>query len=234
MKDSKLNIKYCANCGKEFNYNNSQNVSRCSNCGCLTGDSPNESKGTTLTSCSKCNNEVSFSDRYCKSCGTSLFFGSYEKEAEKSNPSWQCSGCYKRGIETEPPICPKCNKKVRKDNSPRPSIIFGNNNCIPWNSGWKGRCENCGFDFEINLTSFSGFSARSLKITPRNKPYRYFLDEGYVFSGIEISTTDREVGKPADTKKVFLSMGELNQLLIALHKDFKIVLDQYDWSEDGT
>jgi serine/threonine protein kinase len=148
-------------------------------------------------------------------------------------PRWQISPWDGKGEGQEAPPCPRCGEKIRSGNSPRPARRGSAN--PPWNAGWDGTCEQCGFTFGLELEQRLHFHAhRTLRVQPRNDFHQTFYDEAIVLSGVEITVERQDAGREQTAQTVFLSMSELAALLDALKGDLSVFFAQYDWSEDWT
>src|SRR5207237_941491 len=103
-------------------------------------------------------------------------------------PVWQTSQWYGAGDGQEAPLCPKCGQKIRDDASPRPGGIGYAN--PSWNAGWDGRCEQCGFRFELVSAVTLPPARRSVQVRPAHRFLRTFVDEGTTLAGIEVSVVE--------------------------------------------
>ena len=130
------------------------------------------------------------------------------------------------------PSCPHCGRPIRKiENLCQPAnLMIGSvGNCddgrIPWNYNWNGRCDNCGHDFNINMTQNIGYrdlgnKHTSVKVSYENHIYSITAGEGEVYglhlSGVEIETYVGGRTGGNHKQKVFLSTNELKYLLKVL------------------
>lgn len=139
------------------------------------------------------------------------------------------------------PLCPHCGRPVRKEIKHYQFIgsIEGNafDGKTPWNFGWKGKCENCGYDFSISMTQKidSPYNNRQTIVRVSKCIVQAMGSDGFILhdafvglSGIEIEQRNNIDG----VKKTFISTNELKYLINAL-KDSPI-LAQLDWNEDKT
>ena len=125
------------------------------------------------------------------------------------------------------PSCPHCGRPIRKiENIDIDRQIGSIGNCrdgrVPWNYKWNGKCDNCGHDFNINITqNISGFDLRdkqtSVKIANRTYPYSRTDSLGIYLSGVEIETYAGMSGC-RQKQEIFLSTNELKYLLKVLGK----------------
>lgn len=186
--------------------------------------------------CPACRRPVPFSSIRCPSCGRTAFDAAVESgqlQPSPFRPRWQISSWYGKGDGQEAPPCPRCGEKIRSDGSPRPARRGIAN--PPWNAGWDGACEHCGYRFELTLEQQLHFHARrSLQVRARNDFHQTFFDEAIVLSGIEIAVDRQEAGQAETAQTVFLAMAEVAALMQALEGDLSVYLAQYDWSEDWT
>jgi hypothetical protein len=152
---------------------------------------------------------------------------------------WQTSHwCEEPQGQVAPP-CPKCGAKLRHDDSRRYAELPGYSH-PPWNAGWDGTCEQCHHRFELVLPSvaedlrrYFGIE-RMVKVRPRNHPFRTAIDGGHVLSGVEIAVLEKQHGRPAEEKTIFLGMAELRRLVEALTQELVVCQDQFDWTCDWT
>jgi hypothetical protein len=152
-------------------------------------------------------------------------------------PRWPYSSWLGNGAGDEAPQCAYCGEPVRLPGSERATPLPGHAN-PPWNAGWDGTCETCGSRFELVINTPLHFDARrTTTFRPASKPYRTFIDEGFVLSGVEVTVTDEQfapAGAQARTETLFLSMAEVARLAEALQGRLRIYLEQLDWSHDWT
>jgi len=90
--------------------------------------------------------------------------------------------------------------------------------------------------FELVVSTPLHFNAeRTTTIRPASGPYRTFVDEGFVLSGVEVTVSDREFGHEHErTKTLFLSMAEVVAVANALNGELRLWRDQFDWAHDWT
>jgi hypothetical protein len=91
------------------------------------------------------------------------------------------------------PVCPKCGKNIKKNKSLKKSYLYQpsyNYANLPWNSGWSGHCEECGFNFCFNIENEYGGIKRVMNISAKSIPHLTYYDSGVVLSGIEISVNE--------------------------------------------
>jgi hypothetical protein len=78
---------------------------------------------------------------------------------------------------------------------------------------------------------------------PASKPYRTFIDEGFVLSGVELTVTERQLttggarcspDEPFTTQTLFLSMADVVSLAQALDGNLCVYREQFDWAHDWT
>ncbi len=129
------------------------------------------------------------------------------------------------------PICKHCGRPLRKG-IPRPSngirvssLNDIRDSIVPWNYQWNGKCENCGYDYNISMSSPTGslsidnhFKITTVKCDSYEVAHHITanLDEdmSYTgFAGVEIET---RFGNGGYHSKVFLSINELKYLFDAL------------------
>jgi hypothetical protein len=148
---------------------------------------------------------------------------------------WPFSAWYGDGAGATAPPCPRCGQPVRTEEAQRDRPLPGYAN-PPWNAGWNGDCEACGAAFELVIhTPLHIDVDRTTTVRPASRPYRTFIDEGFVLCGLEVTVAEREWRSNLPrTETLFLSMAELTQLADALQNSLKIYLDQLDWAHDWT
>ena len=136
-----------------------------------------------------------------------------------------------------PPFCENCNKSVRKDN-----YIAVNNfgRCLtntPWNSGWKGQCEHCNYDYNISLRQMVSNHMwpveRRTDIKISNKNYMDSVDSFMILSGVEIIISETFGGEKKISKtELFISTNELKYIIQKIKSS--PLLEQFDWDADCT
>jgi hypothetical protein len=140
-----------------------------------------------------------------------------------------------------PPVCYKCGKGVRRNNYDTKNEFT---NCLsypPWNSGWEGKCEHCGHNYNIHYiqnVSFNSFCRikRETSVSISQMQHMDSLDTFVILSGVELEITEtQEFNSDTPTainKKIFISTNELKYLIAALKNS--PILSQYDWDADCT
>jgi hypothetical protein len=160
-------------------------------------------------------------------------------EGESNRYSWKISDAYGPARGQKAPLCQKCGKHVRSDESPRTSFRQNSLCNLPWNAGWDGRCEACSFQFEAVALDSMFHKKRRAIFRPINQFSRH-IDIGASHAGIEVEIIETDISvKPSDQKeqktRYFLSMNEVQTLLQALQGgSLEICFEQWDWSEDWT
>lgn len=132
------------------------------------------------------------------------------------------------------PICKHCGRPLRKGfpNPPKGMVVSSiydiKDEIIPWNYKWDGKCEHCGFDYNIAIqTRSAGWKERVTLVWVNEKSYENYLvndascDQHTVLSGVNIRS---------DEGSVFLSTKELRYLINVLSGS--PILEQFDYQED--
>lgn len=181
----------------------------------------------------------------CAACGHANPPGGTSRFAP-IEPLWPFSAWYRAGDGGDAPPCPRCGKPLRSADASRDVPLPGYCN-PPWNAGWDGSCESCGARFELVVHTPLGKGVdRTATVRPASKPYRTFIDEGCVVSGVEVTVTESlgygewpperpgsVAGEPR-TERVFLSMAEIVGLARALEGHLSPYREQLDWTHDWT
>lgn len=227
---------YCIHCAAALASPGNGESAVCLACGKAT--MPPE-PDDTVCFCKRCAGQTPAIGQYCPWCGEQVrtSFASMINEGlvvpSPFRPQWKISRWSDQGAGRNAPICPQCAGKVRNDDSPRRGGIGYSN--PPWNAGWDGVCEQCGYRFQLTFEQQLHLRVRrTVTIRPCNEPYQTFIDEGIVLSGVEITVTDNQYGAAPRETRIFLSMGELVRLVEALGGDLSVLMEQYDWSHDWT
>jgi len=164
--------------------------------------------------------------------------------------------CYPDSQETVPtsfretevadiPLCPHCGRPVRKY-VPMPSkeirissINDMGDGIVPWNYEWDGKCENCGYDFNIVMRIDMGSTGidnkiRETRIKVNSKGFLHHITcnsyenmRSTVLSGVEIET---RCGLGNERGKFFISANELKYLMKVLQNS--PILKQLDYYEE--
>lgn len=135
------------------------------------------------------------------------------------------------------PLCENCHKPVRTENY-IPVNNFSRGICYPpWNSGWKGQCEHCNYDYNISLRQIVSNGSwpieRRTLIKSNTKKYMDSMDSFVILSGVEVSVSEISgFEKSVSTKELFISTNELKYILQKLKAS--PLLEQYDWDADCT
>lgn len=146
---------------------------------------------------------------------------------------------------TDIPLCPHCGRPVRKY-VPMPSkeICISSINdmgdgIVPWNYEWDGKCENCGYDFNIVMRIDMGSTGidnkiRETRIKVNSKGFLHHITcnsyenmRSTVLSGVEIET---RCGLGNERGKFFISANELKYLMKVLQNS--PILKQLDYYEE--
>jgi hypothetical protein len=195
----------------------------------------------TLQFCDHCRTPFVAHGHYCPCCGAESKNSPPSKLQKMGmrpsplQPLWRLKNWFSVDPDGEkPPLCPRCGLPVRAENAQTHHYIGQAN--PPWNAGWDGTCASCGQRFTIHIQQQTHFHAmREVIVRPKERFHQTFIDEGVVFSGVEIETIDKPYpGIEANVSKVFISMGELAEILKALKKDQSVLFQQVDWSCDWT
>ncbi len=108
-----------------------------------------------------------------------------------------------------------------------------------WNSGWDGKCEWCGCDYNISfvqvLSQYQNQvveSGRRIEISVASRGYRVIFDYVESLSGIEIEITSFGKLFKEKTERIFISTNELKHIISMLEDS--PILEQFDWGEDWT
>jgi hypothetical protein len=140
-----------------------------------------------------------------------------------------------------PPVCYKCGKEVRNNNFDTKNEFTKCMSSPPWNSGWEGKCEHCGYDYNIHysqIVSASDFSLikRETSVAISQMKHMDSLDTFVILSGVEMEITETHQFNSdtptAINRKIFISTNELKYLIAALKNS--PILAQYDWDVDCT
>jgi hypothetical protein len=195
--------------------------------------------------CPNCGNERQNQEKFCIRCGTNLSIWTVPPQAERCN-HWD-----DKEVKTgkKAPFCPNCGNKVRHDKSVRVPLFYGEAQ-LPWNAGWDGVCESCGYSFEVaiehkfNLNNNnpnidnSNINSSNIKrrviFKPCIIPHQTFVDSGTVLSGIEVSITENQFGREKKETYFYLSIDEVKALFDSLQGKFATSLEQKDWDEHWT
>jgi hypothetical protein len=253
MTDERQNFRrHCVDCGAALEhaaaYGDSTAETVCPACGRVDTTATLETVATG-TPCGRCGRSIASIGAHCPWCGGEVR-SAFEAAVAAGTlrrapfePRWPFSPWHGAGVGGDAPLCPRCGDPVRSAQAPRETPFPGHSN-PPWNAGWDGRCEACGACFELVLHTPLHFNVeRTTTVRPANKPYRTFLDEGFVLSGVELTVTDRQVttggprcppDEPVTTQTLFLSMAELMSLARALDDSLRLYLEQFDWAHDWT
>jgi type II secretory ATPase GspE/PulE/Tfp pilus assembly ATPase PilB-like protein len=137
------------------------------------------------------------------------------------------------------PLCEKCRNPVRKEAHKTKNNFPALASNPPWNSGWYGKCEYCGYDYNISFTQILRQtpdnqieSGRKTRISVASRGYAVFYDEGESLSGIEIEIISHGRFFGEEIEKIFISTNELKQIITILRDS--PILKQFDWGEDWT
>lgn len=146
---------------------------------------------------------------------------------------------------TDIPLCLHCGRPVRKY-VPMPSkeirissINDMGDGIVPWNYEWDGKCENCGYDFNIVMRIDMGSTGidnkiRETRIKVNSKGFLHHITcnsyenmRSTVLSGVEIET---RCGLGNERGKFFISANELKYLMKVLQNS--PILKQLDYYEE--
>ncbi|MEI9893190.1 MAG: hypothetical protein WDN28_04585 [Chthoniobacter sp.] len=234
-------IRYCIWCGAAATADPATDGEdwRCEHCQRVTLGSPSE---VTTQICPACQTAFPADAHYCQGCGTisaisppSTLQTKYGLLPSPMQPMWPTKSWWQEDGEglTAPP-CPACGGRLRPDGA-------GSHEHIgyarpPWNAGWDGCCAACGQAVAVTIEQKTHFRAkRVVRMRPADSFHQTFIDEGMVFSGVRIQVEETQYGaKAPEVSEVFLSMGELMQLVRSLDTTAQPLLAQYDWSCDWT
>lgn len=139
-----------------------------------------------------------------------------------------------------PPLCTNCSNPVRNEGYKTVCTFPPIFSCPPWNSGWDGKCEHCGFDFNTSFVQVlrkhpdenKVESGRNTKISVASTRFPVFYDESEILSGVEIEITSFGRYFQENSEKIFISTNELKYILSTLINS--PILQQFDWGEDWT
>ncbi|MHB8658968.1 MAG: hypothetical protein ACYC91_13615 [Solirubrobacteraceae bacterium] len=239
MMDEWQSSRHCVDCGVALEPSAAHGDAKaCVACGgastpssieALSGGTPCEHCGRPIASigahCPWCGGEVRSAFEAAVAAGT-LRRAPFE-------PRWPFSPWHGAGAGGDAPLCPDCGDPVRSAEAPRETRFPGCCN-PPWNAGWDGCCEACGARFELVVHTPLHFNVeRTTTVRPASKPYRTFVDEGFVLSGVELTVTERSftIGgvrcppdEPSTTQTLFLSMAEVVSLAQALDDNLRLYL----------
>jgi hypothetical protein len=125
------------------------------------------------------------------------------------------------------PVCSNCRQPLRKGCIVKPSSVIMSGS--PWNEQWDGKCEHCGFDYNLHIQT--AYRVNNICVTTLRHPTS--CDTAEVISGIEIETVTKNTFlNTSKTETLFLSTEELKYIIDALNNS--PVLKQFDWGEDWT
>ncbi len=136
-----------------------------------------------------------------------------------------------------PPRCSACRKPVRKAQAAFEGLFPGREAQPPWNAKWDGICEACGYRYEVTSRQIIiGKSERKMAARPASRSYKD-ADYAVILAGIELEIDDAPSSAtnsiPGTVTKIFISRQELQALSSGLNNESSILLQQYDWDEDG-
>ena len=137
------------------------------------------------------------------------------------------------------PICHHCGRPLRVSIPRHNGIIYDvkqQEQVVPWNYGWKGKCENCGYDYNIH-TVVPIEQGKKKVTTVRADVCRILTtpapDEFTVLSGVTIETYVPDFyNGGGEYSKVFLSAKELKYIVNALSDS--PLMEQSDYFHDNT
>ena len=147
------------------------------------------------------------------------------------------------------PRCPRCGSPVRSGEYPRREP--GRVSATPWNAGWHGACEQCGFEFSATHAQDSRDWSdipisiqrmirpivgvqRRISVRPASDGYFQDRDVQLNLAGIEIKVENTSYGRLDRSEQYFLSKEEAAWLVRALQGPLGICFEQYHWDTDVT
>ncbi|MBN9119772.1 MAG: hypothetical protein J0I06_11545 [Planctomycetes bacterium] len=111
----------------------------------------------------------------------------------------------------------------------------------PWHAKWDGKCRSCGRAFSfvrgdefVYAERGNGLVRRHLRVDPAVKRFAIFFDEDVFLAGFRITVRNELYYGEVEEQEVFISLGELLQLVESLKTDLAPLLDRYDWGENWT
>jgi hypothetical protein len=213
--------------------------SRCEHCQRMIGPL---FPGQTSQACGACHEVFLAGAHYCPACGTvaaasppSPLQAEHGLLPSPRQPIWPTKSWWQEdGQGLIAPPCPACGEKLRPDGAGSHEHI--GQALPPWNAGWDGRCAACGREVGVTIEQQTHFhSKRIVRLRPAESFHRTFIDEGMVFSGVRVRVEETAFGDESPrVSEVFLSMGELMNLVRSLDETAKPLLSQFDWTCDWT
>lgn len=150
-------------------------------------------------------------------------------------------------VDIDIPLCPHCGRPIRKrENLYQPAgVVIGSISDIrdakmPWNNNWNGRCDSCGYDFNISMTQNIshldlGNKHTSVKVSQRDYMYHITANwgelSGLCLSGVEIETYVGGCAGDKQKQKVFLSTSELKYLMKVLANSPILQQEDCEWMD---
>lgn len=150
-------------------------------------------------------------------------------------------------VDIDIPLCPHCGRPIRKrENLYQPAgVVIGSISDIrdakmPWNYNWNGRCDSCGYDFNISMTQNIshldlGNKHTSVKVSQRDYMYHITANwgklSGLCLSGVEIETYVGGCAGDKQKQKVFLSTSELKYLMKVLANSPILQQEDCEWMD---
>lgn len=138
------------------------------------------------------------------------------------------------------PLCRHCGSPLRRGipHPPHGIVVSSINDIrdhiVPWNYLWDGRCEHCGYDYNVRMRVATGSTSidnhckyTTIKCAEHEVPHHITANLGErmatVFSGVEIESWIDN----GQHDKVFLSAKELQYIFKALQGS--LILEQHDY-----
>ena len=179
--------------------------------------------------CPRCATALEGKPNYCGQCGFVLAVVHYDSDAQTAG---------------RVPCCPRCGQLVRAGNYPHrtPGWISPE----PWNAGWRGSCEQCGFQFSVSHSQDSQNSdefpiplpgrgvRRRIVVRPASQAYFQDVDLQLHLAGVEIEVESDSYGGYNVSEHYFLTKEEAAWLVRALGGSLAICYEQYHWDVDVT
>lgn len=172
--------------------------------------------------CGECSAE--YNEGKCPYCGSRL------QSLGFAYPSW-----FPSDLTTIVPVCKQCGHRIRRtvpsSNGLVSYVLDSSEKVTPWNYKWDGKCEFCGFDYNVHTKvkiEEGQYKVTSVCIDTCGVVDEGTCDQLTVFSGVTIRTS---IGGK-NQGEVFLSANEVKYLLDAIKES--PLLEQFDYHFDGT
>ena len=182
--------------------------------------------------CPRCATALDGKPNYCRRCGFVFTVVRYDSDARTAG---------------RVPHCPRCRNPVRAGEYPHREAGYVSPE--PWNAGWDGTCERCGFEFcathsldsrdwhdlpiGVQLPASTGVR-RSIVVRPASVGSFQDRDVQLHLAGIEIGVETESYGQSNSSQQYFLSKEEAAWLVRALQGSLAISFEQYHWDLDVT